>query len=317
MSRIRFAFIKDPHFDTTGPASRKDNYLEDLTNLMDQVGVICQQMEVSHLLIPGDVFLREEPVRVSHTLVSYMVDYFKSFPVPIAGIIGNHDARKGLEHYESYPISVLIKAGVYQFLDRDPLIIEKDGFKVKVGGVSYQRDTKQKLMEYKKQDEDYLVLLAHCFLDTKDKDFFGEPVYGYDSFDGAEFDVLAVGHEHVNNGIHTVKNKHFINTGQISRVSNSKGDRELVPTMVVFSLSKEKGFKSTEIPLTYKSAEEIFHDEEDLDWKEYVPDMQDFGQQLEQALVVDADISIEDIIKESDFDDKVKSMVLSYMAGAV
>ena len=310
---FRFVFVKDPHFDLTGPASRKDNYFETILSEFDQIASICKKIDAKCLLIGGDVFLRTDPYRIPYKLVTGMMDYFTHFPVPVCGIIGNHDAQTGLEHYEKYPISVLIKSGVYRFLDENPLIIYEEGFKVKIGGVSYQKDAFDKVNSYKKGDENYLILLAHFFISEYSSDFFGEKVYGVKEFEQAEFDLLAVGHEHVNKGIYTHGTKHFINSGQISRVSASEEDRKLIPKIVVFTVSKEKGFKFKEIALDAKSSEELFGKEIEKEWKEDVVNWDDFVDRLEDILVSTSLVDLSSLINQTEYSNAVKERAKKYV----
>lgn len=312
---FRFVFLKDPHFDLFGPASRKDNYLETLLQEMDQIAEICKKIDAKALIIAGDVFLRTDPYRIPYKLVTGMMDYFRRFPVPVCGIIGNHDAQTGLEHYEKYPISVLIKSGVYQFLDENPMIIEENGFKVKIGGVSYQKDPLSKLNAYKKGDEDYLIMVAHMFLAERPGDFFGERVYGIKEFDEAEFDILGVGHEHVNKGIYTRNGKTFINSGQVSRVSASEEDRNLEPKVVVFTVSSspEKGCKFKEIPLSYKPADVIFGPEVEKEWKEDIVDWDNFVDKMEDILERNTIVDLSSLINETDYSNEAKEKARAYV----
>lgn len=309
---MRFIFIKDPHFDSTGPASYRGNYYEDLIAMFDQIRDIAVKLKVKALLIPGDVFLRMEPNQIKHTLVSNMAGYFKDYPVPILGIIGNHDCRKGLEHYMTYPIGVLIEAGVYQYLDKYPAIFEEDGYKVKIGGVSYSKDHFNMVLNYPRGDEDCLILLAHFFLDEKPGKFFSERVYGHNEFVNASFDILAVGHEHVNKGVFTHSGKHFIDSGAISRVSASESDRKMVPQIILFSVSKN-GFKYKEVPLKYKKAEEIFGDIVEPDFIEEVPDYTEFVNKLENVMIGNGSDVIVQNLEEMDYPDIVKSTALDYI----
>ena len=310
---IRFVFIKDPHFDLIGSPNRKDNYLQALFFKFDQIAAICRKLDAKALLIGGDVFLKTEPSRIPYKLVTEMLQYFNNFPVPIAGIIGNHDARMGLEHYEKYPISVLIKSGAYRYLDENPLVVKTDTFSVKVGGVSYQKDAYDKILSYEKTTEDFLVLLGHFFIAENAGNFYNERIFGVQEFASASFDVLAVGHEHVNKGIYTYDSKYFVNSGQISRVSSSKEDRELVPTIVVFSISKETGIKFKEIKLSYASAKDIFGEEREYVWQEDVVNWDDFVDKLDSLLDTNSLIDLNMLINQTDFSDAVKERAKHYV----
>lgn len=310
---IRFVFMKDPHWDLRGPASRKDNYLEAVLSKFDQVALLCEKIKAEALLLGGDIFLKTDPYRIPYKLVTRMMDYFDSFPVPIMGIIGNHDCAQGLEHYKQYPVSVLIQSGKYRFLDEEPFIVEKFGIKVKVGGVSYHKHAFDRVMNYPKGDEDILVLLAHFFIGRNSGDFFGERIHGIKEFKDANFDILAVGHEHVNNGVYEHAGKHFIDSGQVTRVSASKENRDLVPTVVVFTISKTGEFKYKEVPLVHKSADEVFGAVEEATWKEDVVDWEDFPERLEKFMNYGNLVDLPTLIKQTDFDQEIKEMAVSYV----
>lgn len=314
-TNINFVYLKDPHFDLFGPASRKDNYFETLISEMDQIGKICVEEEAEALIIAGDIFLRTDPYRIPYRLVTQMMEYFKNFPVPICGIIGNHDAQTGLEHYEKYPISVLIKSGAYQYLDERPLIIQKNFFKVKIGGVSYQKDAYDKLMAYPKGDEDYLMLVAHMFLGHAPGDFFGERVYGMNEFKDASFDVLGVGHEHVNRGVFNQHGKYFIDSGQVSRVSASEGDRKLVPQVVVVKFSDTEAPSFKEVELDYLPADVIFGEELEKDWQEDHVNWDDFVERMETLLTKNPLVDLVDVINSTDYSNEVKERARKYVMG--
>ena len=277
---VRFVFVKDPHFDFEGTPARRDNYLEAVLSKFDQVAKICHSISADALLIPGDVFLKFSPTTIKHELVGVVSECFRNIPCPVAGIVGNHDSQRGIQHLSNYPINTLIKSGVYQHVEDDPLFIEKSGIKVKVGGASYHKEAYSKIMQYPKGEEDFLVLLAHFFLGTNKGDFFGERVYGMNEFTTAEFDVLAVGHEHINHGVFSKYGKHFINSGQMVRVTAAQSDKDLVPQVVVFSLSKTNGFKSTIVPIDCAPAEQIFAVPEKYGWQEKVADFSDLREKL-------------------------------------
>jgi hypothetical protein len=168
------------------------------------------------------------------------------------------------------------------------------------------------VLQYKKGDEDWLILLAHFFLDPKPGKFFSERVYGHGEFDTAEFDILAVGHEHVNKGVFNHNGKYFIDSGAITRVSASDSDRNMVPQAILFSVSKE-GFKSTAIPIKHRPASEVFGDIVEPDFIEEVPDWDEFDSKLENLMGNVSYNKIEDNLKLLDYPDKVKTTALDYI----
>ena len=310
---MRFLFVKDPHFDSSGPATYRGDYYADLIEMFDQIKDYALKYKVEALLIPGDVFLREEPDKIAHTLVSKMVAYFRDFPVPIGGIIGNHDSRKGLDHYMRYPIGVLIEAGVYRYLDVNPFVFKGSGYSVKVGGVSYCKDHYYRVLDYKRGDEDFLVLLAHFFLDQNPGNFFKERVYGHGEFKDASFDVLAVGHEHVNKGIYESHGKYFIDTGMVTRVSSSESNRNLEPQIVLFSVEPEKGFKAKVLPIKCKPADKVFGDVIEGVYVESSADWSDFDERLNDVLVGSQTLDIIKEVQDLDFPGNIKSKAIAYL----
>lgn len=324
---IHFVFVKDPHFDLHGPPSRKDNYLEALFHKFDQIGELCKNLKVSSLLIGGDVFLKTKPTRIPHILISNMVHYFKHFPVPLAGIIGNHDAHTGLSNYKDYPINTLIKSGVYRYLDENPLLVERGGLKVKVGGVSYQKLAHQKILSYPKDGADYLILLAHMFIGPQSGMFFRERRFGFPEFEEASFDILAVGHEHVNTGVHEYEYikrssnessllsqfKYFIDSGQISRTRGDESNRKLEPTVVVITISKSKGLAFKEVKLDFKPASEIFHEELESDWIEEDEEVDGFEDEVSRLEAPTSYKDLELMIESSNYPDDEKELTLQYV----
>lgn len=313
---IKFIFVKDPHFDITGNSSRRDDYLNSLYRKFDFLAAKAREWNIDALLIPGDIFLREEPKTVAHSLVSSMCSYFRTFPVPIHGILGNHDVRRGVQHFENYPISTLVNAGHYHRVDENPLVIVRDGVKVKVGGVSFQHNAYDLVMDYPRGDEDVLIMLAHFFISEYEGKFFKEDIHAYSSFSEASFDLLAVGHEHVNRGVFQESGKIFVDTGQMVRVTASDGNRTLTPTAVLIEIDETKDIKVTPFTVPHLSAEEVFGNEVSYDWAEEVDDWEEFADTVNSGAVFEFH-KVRDmeslIMSRTDYSDDIRRKALDYV----
>jgi len=109
---MKFITVVDPHMDTVAPRRRKDDLFETQKRKWYEIKQLCIKHEVTGLICTGDWFHKKESHRVHYRLVNWMIDFFKEFPVPVWGAIGNHDIQATPANWYKQPIGTLVQAEV-------------------------------------------------------------------------------------------------------------------------------------------------------------------------------------------------------------
>src|SRR4030042_1844664 len=81
----------DPHIADQPPLGRVDNYAESIFRKLEEIGEIAGKVGASCVAFSGDLFHHKRPNRISHRLVSRLINTFKAYPCRRLVILGNHD----------------------------------------------------------------------------------------------------------------------------------------------------------------------------------------------------------------------------------
>jgi hypothetical protein len=100
--------------------------------------------------------------------------------------------------------------------------------------------------------------MAHCFADTRAKDFFGEPVHAYAQIAVPGYTVYHFGHDHSDHGVVRVDERSYIQVGALTRGALSGEEIHRRPQLVVVS-HVEGRVKVQPIALRVKPAAEVFN----------------------------------------------------------
>lgn len=284
---IAFIFRTDVHVADRNPASWKGDYPAEILDSLRQVGDLAKRHNAQAVLDGGDFFHVKASVRTSHATIIKVVALHKNYPCPTYCVEGNHDITgDNLSTIEQQPLGVLYETGTFHHLREE--VFEQEGLRVRVVGVPY--DPTRTVQEFqrtvrKKPGDDYLIAIVHALAAENPpahvEEFFGEPVYRYDSlvYDQGP-DVFCFGHWHRDQGIVQIKDRHFVNQGALSRGALTRENTQRVPKVSVIEFSKS-GITTQAIPLTVAPASEVF----DIERKE--------RQEREEAIIDQFSDSIE------------------------
>lgn len=108
----------DPHFRSSAPASRIDDYpmviLKKLMCVLDK----AREWQSDYVISLGDVFHFQDPSRTPPWLLTLLIEILKTSSATVYSVVGNHDLQSsGLRSLARQPLSVLSSAGVVKMLE--------------------------------------------------------------------------------------------------------------------------------------------------------------------------------------------------------
>lgn len=113
---VKIITVGDPHLSDKAPINVVDSYTDDILDQLIWIADESARLDVSAVVLLGDVFHHKSPSRNSHALVQKMIDvvhYYQRKNVPLWCVVGNHDLTNDrLESLPSQPLGVLFKAGL-------------------------------------------------------------------------------------------------------------------------------------------------------------------------------------------------------------
>jgi hypothetical protein len=132
---------------------------------------------------------------------------------------------------------------------------------VKVRIVAKHFDPKVELTEFDrlvKGDENYLLVVYHGYACISGISYPGETTFRYDALSALPVDDWYFGHWHIDQGIHEIDGKSFVNIGSLTRGALTQENVFRTPKAVVASYSKEKKHLQ-QVKLRVAPASEIFN----------------------------------------------------------
>jgi len=269
--KIELLWRTDIHCSDKTPSYRTDSWMETISDKLIQIGNLTHTRDIDYVIDGGDVFDRKSPTLNSHNMVRLLADlHLKHYKCPVYANVGNHDCVHGdISHLDSQPLGVLFSTGLFKRLyDKNELIIEKNGVKVRVVGVPYHGVRYElERLNIKKGDEDFLVVNAHLLASKYGRTMFeSEDIVPYTHLAELEADIWCFGHWHKDQGITEISpNKYVINVGSLTRGSLSEDHLTRNPCVVSMMFSNQ-GIQIERINLKVKPPEECF----DLEKKEKI-----------------------------------------------
>lgn len=260
---MRFIFRTDVHAADKGPASWKGDYPAEIRSNLVQIGQMAKDHGAIAVLDGGDFFHVKDPLRNSHALVKDVMSIHNDYHCPVYCVEGNHDiVGNNLTTILKQPLGVLFESGVFKELREEVFI---DGLEqVRVVGFPYSSErTLREIQAFRKQPGDTaMIAIIHALAGENPppnvEDFFGEPVFRYDSMlvEGG-FDVLCFGHWHRDQGIVQLEGRYFVNQGAVSRGALVKENLERTPKVALIEVDQGQ-ISVKALPLTVLPAEEVF-----------------------------------------------------------
>lgn len=224
-------------------------------------------------LVGGDVFHSKTPKSPANSLslIREAIEVFGEFPGGrVYGIVGNHDIQfDRLDTLSQQPLGILIEAGVYAPIGREPLYIQThrpepwmvqiDGFDFAEQGATY---ASLRHSGERHGEATYRLGLVHasgCSGDSRE--FFGTTLIGYNQLRKLDYDVLLWGHDHSRTETEACGNVTHINLGSLARAALSADEVERKVSAVLMRLTPDE-FKIKEVPLQVLPIEQAFRTED-------------------------------------------------------
>lgn len=224
----------DLHLTDVAPASRRDNYVDELFGLLDQIAQAAEKVKADAVCIAGDIFhSKDRPMGAP--LLSRLIRWcgrLDSNGTAVLVIPGNHDLKyNNLATLPQQPLNVLLEGGHMQNVAAKPWWVCREHADVEVRGIPFpdamaidQWQTTH--AGWQPLDASMRrVVLAHCFASLRGGEVYGEPEHAYaDLYAACPADVYVFGHDHSNGGVtrivasgHDREEAYFINLGALSR----------------------------------------------------------------------------------------------------
>lgn len=243
LDEVRLVHLSDPHMCAQSPPSWKLDYLEHTEKVLDQVFTFAENQKVDAILWSGDIFHRKSPAsNPLHfvTRVTRLLRRVEEKGIQNWGVAGNHDLKWGcLEGLRGQPIDQLVASGVLRLLDEDELIVQANGFCVRVAGGSYDHGKAEHVRKKARGGCDRLVSLGHFWFGQETGTMFGEPAFGPDYLGQSEVDIYCIGHHHDDQGVQNIQGKWYVVHGSINRTGGRPQDLVRRPAAGYIVCSKE------------------------------------------------------------------------------
>lgn len=237
---MRLLFFTDTHIRGTTPRNRKDNFYETLKTKFLEIKNIIETYGIDYVLHGGDWFDRPD---ISPSIVREFAVIIKEFNRPIISLAGNHDM------YGHNPgtigrtmLGLLEGIGILKLLDEnEDAIIEENGIKVQITGYpyNYEIDGEQFRKYYvtdKRKDVRFSINMIHGML-LKKPFFEGMRYTLLEDIKDTQADITLTGHYHSGFGIRSIDGKYFVNPGSLVRITNTIGELNRKPKVVLIELT--------------------------------------------------------------------------------
>ena len=229
---MRLIFAGDPHFDSTGPASRVDDYGETCLLKADFVLRKAEELAVDLLVWAGDTCgegIENRPFRVR------MKTLLKSCKVPQMTLIGNHPGDTSRSKFSSWTtreIGDYVISGCFSPMISKYLLPEGGSF---LGLNAYQY-TKYTLPP-DSPEHPVKVIFAHAFIDISDPDLAftsSELMTKY-----PKLEAIFAGHDHQHYSSIKLGNTWIHRPGSLLRTANDKSS-DRIPVIGLYDTVTRK-----------------------------------------------------------------------------
>ena len=115
---MKLGFFTDTHIRADSPEGRTDNFRTAILTKLEECGQIWKDNKVQTVLFGGDLFHTPD---VAKSVVNDVIPIFRSWNLPIIGVIGSHDyfgyqikslKRTALDHFVEFGMIQLVGGGL-------------------------------------------------------------------------------------------------------------------------------------------------------------------------------------------------------------
>jgi DNA repair exonuclease SbcCD nuclease subunit len=323
----KLLIVNDVHIADHPPIGRTDSYCEDILAKLVEVGELVSKLDVTAVVLTGDLLHIKRAPHVSHALVQRLIDLFRAYPCPVYVLPGNHDlSEEGLASLSRQPLGVLIKAGVLIPLGADDRTItqaEAGVFLVarpfdaaRDADADYYALTAKERASLETVGPHTTIVVTHGSL-VPPGEVRPYPSVAADFIDFKGIDLILGSHIHEHMGVHEIGKGYFANLGSLGRIARTAGSmmREVVCLLVTVTDAGKLAFE--EVPITSaRLASEVFIAAgagEEID----VFGAEGFADKIIDALNVE-EMSVADLIAAyaADLPDGVKRRLEHYLSNA-
>lgn len=227
----KLLFIGDPHFNSSNPISRADNYREITMNKLIQLKNICINNNIDTLITTGDMFsMLDQSLIYMNQIIDILRD-FKNKNIQVLTIIGNHDLpRNNLEFIKNSPVYTLIRSGLIHWIaEKDFLTPIQLNDTWCLYGLDYSQ--KELLSQINYQDNKKNILVMHYGTDNT------VPADNIPIENLLKFDLVVSGHDHHFYEPLKESNTLILRPGSLTRTTREKYnlERDIIAYEVVLT----------------------------------------------------------------------------------
>ncbi len=252
----------DIHLSDRPPSSCTDTYLDDLFDILEQVGEMATERQSKAIIWAGDVFHHKTPGRTSHKTLIDLIDLVGNYTVPVYVVPGNHDMlHDRLDSITvTQPLGVAISSGAVRLLKGWMY----DGEHQPVFGLPWLQNWTEAMVysrfaDYREAvdiDSGHHLVVTHAPLYPPGRELVHE-FFPADTWAGAMGmrGNVYYGHVHEPHGVWDTRGVTFCNPGAISR--GSLHEHNLTREIRIAAWNSDTGDFEL-LPVPHKPATEVF-----------------------------------------------------------
>jgi len=292
--RVNLVWITDLHMSAIPPGRRGDDYagaifdkLRFVLDLTEKLNGVC--------LVGGDVFHNKVAKSPGNSLatIERLIRVFGSYPLGrVWGAVGNHDLfADRMDSLPSQPLGLLIAAGCYRDLNREPVLFSNADDSVTVSVETFPYATGDKTLQAllnappRHPEAKYRVGVVHAYGEPgHGGTLYGEPKIGYNQVAHLDFDFLLWGHDHSRKETETVGNITHVNLGSMARAAFSYDEKDRPVVAAILSFAQD-GIRYKEKDIPVKPLEVVFvHADKGVERAGKASNVLDFFSQMDEAV---------------------------------
>lgn len=181
---MKFGVVLDPHFSSTTPSSRVDDYSQSMLDKLSAVAKYANESGYTAVLFAGDIFHIKV---VSWSYMNALIRTFRQFKQPCYTIGGNHDFYYNrADTTDRTPYGNILASGALRHLDYEEFMEVPP---VAVTGVDFSSTP---VIPPPRHPDYFNILVAHAF--------YGEGHFSEEYLKSSQvqgYQVVVLGHDHV------------------------------------------------------------------------------------------------------------------------